>query len=151
VARGLAADGHAVVVTGNAAERASACAVAAAAGLPADAVLAGSTSLVDLAALVAAAEVVVSVDTGVAHLATAYAVPSVAIFGPAPPARWGPPARPQHAVLWHGNPLDPWREGDAHSSVPDPLLLAVEPPEVLAAVARVVGASPRVILGTRGA
>ena len=135
VARSLVSAGHRVVLTGNEAERGVALVVAAVAGLPDDTVLAGRTSLDELAALVAAAALVVSVDTGVAHLATAYAVPSVVLFGPAPPARWGPPARPRHVVLWHGDPADPWREGDVHGSAPDPLLLAVEPGEVLAAAA----------------
>ena len=48
----------------------------------------------ELAALVAAARVVVSGDTGVAHLATAYRRPSVVLFGPVSPALWGPPPRP---------------------------------------------------------
>jgi ADP-heptose:LPS heptosyltransferase len=42
-------------------------------------------------------------DTGVAHLATAYGTPSVVLFGPMPPALWGPPPeRRQHLVLWRG-------------------------------------------------
>ena len=48
-------------------------------------------------------------DTGVAHLATAYRRPSVVLFGPVAPALWGPPPRPQHVVLWHGDGTgDPW-------------------------------------------
>ncbi len=65
--------------------------------------LAGRTDLVELAAAVAAAGRVVCGDTGVAHLATALGTPSVVLFGPTSPARWGPPAdRPQHRVLWAG-------------------------------------------------
>ncbi|WP_324278587.1 glycosyltransferase family 9 protein [Blastococcus brunescens] len=59
--------------------------------------------------MVAAARVVVCGDTGVAHLASAYRRPSVVLFGPVSPALWGPPARPQHVVLWHGDGSgDPW-------------------------------------------
>jgi ADP-heptose:LPS heptosyltransferase len=59
--------------------------------------------------VVAAARVVVCGDTGVAHLATAYRRPSVVLFGPVSPALWGPPPRPQHVVLWHGDGAgDPW-------------------------------------------
>src|SRR5207237_79615 len=38
-------------------------------------------------------------DTGVAHLATALGTPSVLLFGPVPPSRWGPLADPElHTV-----------------------------------------------------
>jgi ADP-heptose:LPS heptosyltransferase len=109
VARHLAAAGHDVRITGGPAEVDLARAVAAGAGLGADAVLAGRTSPLELAAVVAAARVVVSGDTGVAHLASAYRRPSVVLFGPVSPALWGPPPRPQHVVLWHGDGTgDPW-------------------------------------------
>ncbi len=92
--------GHRVVVTGSAAERELALAVASGAGLPESVVLAGELDLADLAAVVADASVVVCNDTGVGHLATAYGVPSVVLFGPTPPERWGPPvSREQHVVL----------------------------------------------------
>jgi ADP-heptose:LPS heptosyltransferase len=109
VARHLAAAGHDVRITGGPAEAELARSVAAAAGLGEDVVLAGRTSALELAALVAAARVVVSGDTGVAHLATAYRRPSVVLFGPVSPALWGPPPRRQHVVLWHGDGTgDPW-------------------------------------------
>ena len=99
VARALAVD-HRVVVTGSAAERSLAVAVAEGAGLPESAVLAGELDLADLAVVVADAAVVVCNDTGVGHLATAYGVRSVVLFGPTPPERWGPPGdRSQHVVL----------------------------------------------------
>ncbi|MEN3307365.1 MAG: hypothetical protein V7603_3567 [Micromonosporaceae bacterium] len=103
VARHLHRAGHHVVVTGSPAERRLAQRVAAMAGLAPASALAGHTDVGALAALVAAARLVVSGDTGVAHLATAYGTPSVVLFGPEPPARWAPPAgRGQHRVLWHG-------------------------------------------------
>ncbi|MDQ3789217.1 MAG: glycosyltransferase family 9 protein, partial [Actinomycetota bacterium] len=79
VARALAGD-HRVVVTGSAAERELATAVASGAGLPDSAVLAGKLDLAELAALVADASLVVCNDTGVGHLATAYGTPSVVLF-----------------------------------------------------------------------
>jgi ADP-heptose:LPS heptosyltransferase len=101
VAGALAAAGHRVVVTGSPAELPRAARVARRAGLPGTAVYAGRIDLTRLASLVARARLVVSGDTGVAHLATAYRVPSVVMFGPEPPARWGPPAgRPWHRPLW---------------------------------------------------
>jgi len=101
-----------VRVTGGPAEVPLAREVAAAAGLGEEAVLAGRTSTLELAAVVAGARVVVSGDTGMAHLATAYRRPSVVLFGPVSPALWGPPPRPQHVALWHGEVHggtgDPW-------------------------------------------
>jgi ADP-heptose:LPS heptosyltransferase len=84
----------------------------------------------DLATLVAGAARVLSADTGIAHLATALGTPSVVLYGPTSPARWGPPAgRPQHRALWTG------RHGDPNGPTPDPGLLCIEPRHVLEAIA----------------
>ncbi|MCO5970800.1 glycosyltransferase family 9 protein [Actinoallomurus soli] len=131
VARALAAEGHPVVITGTAGERDLAAAVAGRAGLPAGAVLAGTTGLEGLAALVADAAVVVSNDTGLSHLATAYGVPSVTLFGPVSPALWGPPEDGPHVALWHGSG---GRPGNAHGTETDPRLLRITVDEVLAAL-----------------
>ncbi|MGH4007423.1 MAG: glycosyltransferase family 9 protein [Pseudonocardiaceae bacterium] len=137
VTRRLAEIGLPVVVTGNADQRPLALEVAAAAGLPQRAVLAGQTSLTQLAALVADASLVVCGDTGVAHLATAYGTPSVVLFGPVSPRHWGPPRqRRQHVALWAG------MTGDTFADRPDPGLLRITPAEVLAAAARVCRLSP---------
>jgi ADP-heptose:LPS heptosyltransferase len=129
VARSLADGGADVRITGGPAEVELARSVADAAGLGGDAVLAGRTTSLELAAVVAAARVVVSGDTGVAHLATAYRRPSVVLFGPVSPALWGPPPRPQHVVLWHGDGTgDPW------GTDLDPALARVTVDEVLAAL-----------------
>ncbi|MEU6202796.1 glycosyltransferase family 9 protein [Micromonospora musae] len=131
LARELAARGHRVVLTGSPDERELAVRVAVLAGLPADAVLAGRTGLRELAALVAYARVVVSGDTGVAHLATGFATPSVVLFGPVPPAVWGPPPdRPRHRVIWAGE--RDWPSWDGVGSHPSLTALGVE--EVSAAV-----------------
>jgi ADP-heptose:LPS heptosyltransferase len=130
VAKTLAAAGQRVVVTGSPAEQDLAVRVAARAGLSADAVLAGRTGLGELAALVAHARLVISGDTGIAHLATAYGTPSVVLFGPMPPARWGPPARPYHRAIWHGSGAEP---GDAPGPGVHPALLRIGAGEVLAA------------------
>ncbi|MGH3898296.1 MAG: glycosyltransferase family 9 protein, partial [Pseudonocardiaceae bacterium] len=113
--------------------------VASAAGLPQCSVLAGPTSLALFAALVADASLVVCGDTGVAHLATAYGTPSVVLFGPVSPRRWGPPPqRPQHVALWAGS------TGDTFADQPDPGLLRITTDQVLAAAATARGAAPRV-------
>jgi len=134
VAAALAADGHDVVFTGGGAERARALGIASAANQDASRVLAGLTSLEELAALIASARVVISADTGAAHLASAYGRPSVVLFGPAPVAEWGPPPGP-HVALTDAAA----RRGDAFSPDPDPALLAVTPTHVLSAVDRVLG------------
>ncbi len=131
VARRLASRGRRVVVTGGAAEKPLAVQVAAAADLPDDAVLAGRTTLCQLAALVAGAALLICGDTGIAHLATAYGTPSVVLFGPVPPRHWGPPPdRPHHVALWGGS------TGDTFADRPDPGLLRITTADVLAAAAR---------------
>lgn len=96
--------------------------------------LVGRTDLATLAATVAAAELVLCGDTGVAHLATAFGTPSVVLFGPTPPAEWGPPPeRPQHRVLWAG------RTGDPHGQTCDAGLLTIGVDDVLAALPPRVG------------
>jgi ADP-heptose:LPS heptosyltransferase len=132
VARLLSRAGHRVLVTGSAAERPPARRVAAGAGLPTTDVLAGRTSLDRLAELVANARLVLCGDTGIAHLATAYGTPSVVLFGPVPPALWGPPKRPRHRALWTG------RTGDSFSTRPDPGLLQIEVADVMNAVGEVL-------------
>ncbi|MFC4147162.1 glycosyltransferase family 9 protein [Micromonospora mangrovi] len=138
LARALTDRGHRVVLTGSADERGLAAGIARAAGLPPESVRAGRTDLVELAALVADARVVVSGDTGVAHLATGYGTASVVLFGPVSPARWGPPPdRPWHRVLDASgrSEVDGWA-GDG--GVGDrPTVVAVPVDEVLAAVGEV--------------
>ncbi|MBM0259647.1 glycosyltransferase family 9 protein, partial [Micromonospora sp. 4G55] len=63
--------------------------------------------------------------------ATAYATPSVLLFGPVPPAEWGPPPdRPRHRVLWSGARDWPGRPGVGRH----PTLAALPVDRVLAAV-----------------
>lgn len=131
VARALAAEGREVVFSGSAGERERAAEVAALAGLPASRVLAGTTDLAGFVALVADAGLVVTADTGAGHLASAYRRPSVVLFGPVPPERWGPPPGP-HVALTHPEV----RLGDAFADRPDPALAAVTVDEVLDAIAR---------------
>lgn len=126
VARSERRAGRTVVVTGGSAEVELAQAVAQAADLPSRSVLAGSTDLLQLAAVVAGAARVVCGDTGVAHLATAFGTPSVVLFGPVAPAEWGPPPQlARHVALWAR------RRGDPHGAEADPGLLAIGVGEVL--------------------
>ncbi len=135
VAAHLAGTGHDIVVTGTAAERDRARAVAETAGLPEHAVLAGRTSLREIAALVADARIVITADSGIAHLSYAYATPSVVLFGPAPIAEWGPPADGPHRAL-----TGTARPGDPFADAPDPALLGVTVADVIAAAEELLSA-----------
>jgi ADP-heptose:LPS heptosyltransferase len=134
VARELERAGHRVVFTGSAVERDRALEVADLAGLGDDSVLAGRLGLAEFAGVVEDARLVVSADTGAAHLASAYARPSVVLFGPAAPEHWGPPPGP-HVVLTDASR----RRGDAFAPTPDPAILAVGVDDVLDAADRVLG------------
>jgi ADP-heptose:LPS heptosyltransferase len=119
------------LLTGDQDERPAALFVAEAAGVPVDRVVAGRTDVVELAGVVAGARLVLAGDTGVGHLATALGRPSVLLFGPTPPSRWGPPRDAHHVVLWKGS------TGDPHADQPDPGLLEITVDEVLEAAAAV--------------
>ena len=103
VAEALVRQGYAVAVTGRAQEKELTQRVS---GLASGAVdLGGRTDLSVLIALVARASIVVSNDTGPAHLAYALRTLSATIFGPSTDVeRWGPLNRRRHAVLF-GNPI----------------------------------------------
>jgi ADP-heptose:LPS heptosyltransferase len=130
VARGEAHRGRRVLITGSAAERALATEVAERAGLEPSCVLAGRTDAVELVGLVGVAGRLVCGDTGVAHVASATATPSVVLFGPTPPALWGPPTQGPHVAIWRG------RRGDPHGDRLDAGLAAITVDEVLDAVGR---------------
>jgi ADP-heptose:LPS heptosyltransferase len=134
VAAALADRGHRVAVTAGPGEESLAREVVAASRRPA-VTAATDLDLAALASLVASSALVVSGDTGVAHLATALRTPSVVLFGPSPPSRWGPPPLPRHRVLWHphGEAAAPGR--------PDPALLRIGVSEVLAEAAAALAAA----------
>jgi ADP-heptose:LPS heptosyltransferase len=132
VAGYLDKSGWRVLVTGSPGERELAEYIARAAGLPPHAAVAGQTTPLNLASLVAEAALVVSGDTGVAHLATAFRRPSVVLFGPIPPREWGPPQdRPWHVAL---HAAEPGYRGDPHGGEIDPALDAIRATDVIAAV-----------------
>ena len=133
VATELRRQGHRVVITGGSRERSLVQGIATATG--ATAML--GLSLVELFAVVASARLVVCGDTGVAHVASNYQTPSVVLFGPVSPVGWGPPPDPRHRAIFHGD-----GRGDPHAEEPDPALLRITVPEVLAAVAEVAAAVP---------
>lgn len=135
VARRLSDGGHTVVFTGSAEERPRALEICTRAALPGSAVLAGELDLESFAACIAGARLVVSADTGAAHLASAFARPSVVMFGPVGPERWGPPPGP-HVVLTR----ERLRRGDPFAESPDPALLGVTVEDVLRAASELESA-----------
>ena len=148
VVAALTAQGHRVVLTGSEAERGLCAQVRQEAGRG-DAVrsTAGELGLPTLADLVSTARLLVSGDTGVAHLATAYGTPSVTLFGPTPPALWGPTIDlPRHAVVWHGERDAPPRDPNADRL--DPALAQVPVDEVVAACESALTQLPANVSGT---
>ena len=132
MARALTSLGHQIVITGTSGERALCVAVAEQAGLRLMRCSQVKTGLPGLAALVAAADLVISNDTGVAHLAVAFGTPSVTLFGPVSPALWGPPPEVRrHIAIWKGSGDRP---GDAHGDELDPRLASISIDDVLTAV-----------------
>jgi ADP-heptose:LPS heptosyltransferase len=109
----LAAAGHRVVLTGTAGERDLVAAVAdAMATPPLDAT--GRTGVGTLAALFAAARLVVSNDTGAAHVAAAVQAPSVVLYpAGADRARWAPLDTGRHVGVSPAPGDDPWPSVDA--------------------------------------
>ncbi|MFF9281601.1 glycosyltransferase family 9 protein [Streptomyces griseosporeus] len=132
VAAALRGRGLRVVVTGGPGEDDLVARLAKQARLPDTDTFGGGLPFERLSALVAGARAVLSGDTGIAHLAVAHGTPSVTLFGPVPPSRWGPPPGPRHRALWHPGP----EEGDPHGTRPDPALLRITPDEVLHALDR---------------
>lgn len=133
----LAAAGHRVLVTGDAAERDLTSTVAADVAVD----LGGRTTLPTLAALYARARAVVVPNTGPAHLAAAVGVPVVSLFAPVVPAsQWAPYGR---NVIQLGDQQAPCRLTRARTCpVPGhPCVDGISDTELLAAVDRSGGES----------
>lgn len=87
----LAGDPQAsILVTGSESDRENAARLAAEVNDPRCASFAGQTSLADLRPLYAIASVMVTNDSGPAHIAAASSLPTVALFGPETPRLYGP-------------------------------------------------------------
>jgi heptosyltransferase-2 len=63
-------------------------------------------SLQELASAIANLDVLVSPDSGPVHLASAFGTPTIAVYGPTSPLRWGP-LQERHHVIWHRPPCSP--------------------------------------------
>jgi lipopolysaccharide heptosyltransferase II len=143
VAAGLRdAEGLEPVVAGDAADREAAEAVRT--SIPGGAaLLAGGTSLMELAALLKLARVVIANDSGPAHLAAAVGTPVIALFGPTHEAFGFAPRGERVRVISHALACRPCTvHGGSRCPRARRLCLdGIEPAEVLAA-AREVLAQP---------
>ena len=92
------ADGATVALLGSASEKAL-CDEIAALAPGACRVLAGATTLLDAIALIAASRGLASNDSGLMHVAAAFALPQVAVFGSTSPMHT-PPLNDRARVLW---------------------------------------------------
>lgn len=108
VADELASRGHPIVITGTSDEYDLAREVAEDMREPAT-VLAGKTTLGELAALVDSSRLVLCNDTGIAHLADALRVPSVVMFTGSESSRWASANGSLHRAVRHPDTLDPRR------------------------------------------
>jgi ADP-heptose:LPS heptosyltransferase len=134
----IARSGRRIIVTGGpgevelctrVVEIASAAGGAGAADMQVEA---GTLDLPALTTVIGGSALLVSGDTGVAHLATALSTPSVLLFGPTAPQYWGPAIdSTRHTVLWHGSVDEP---GNPHGDVIDPALASITASEVIEAV-----------------
>ena len=97
VGRALRERGGTVVVLGGRSESAAAAVASQVGSAVVD--LGGRTSLPVLGALIDRLAVLVSNDSGPAHIAYALGTPTVTLFGPTSPAEWGPPATGPFRVL----------------------------------------------------
>jgi heptosyltransferase-2 len=99
LARSLHAEQGAVIALLGSKGEAALCESIAAAAPGACRVLAGKTSLLDAMALIAASRGLASNDSGLMHVAAAFGVPQVAVFGSTSPLHT-PPLNANSRVLW---------------------------------------------------
>jgi ADP-heptose:LPS heptosyltransferase len=106
LARELVALGHTVVITWGPGEREAAAAIAAESG---DGVgVAPETRIDELPGLLKSVGAVVTIDSGLKHLAVAVGVPTVTLFGSTDPREWHM-GREHDQVLWRGLSCSPCR------------------------------------------
>ncbi len=133
-----------VAITGSASEVELARAVAEASGVEV-AVLAGRTSLKELAQLMARASLAVGIDAGPMHMAVALGTPSLQLYGPTDPGLYGPWGNPRrHRFLRAPFPCHPCGQLDFARPDPEggPCMLAIPVEDVVDEIAQLVGDRP---------
>ncbi len=133
--------GVTVLITGSPAERALASEVAGALDGRNVIVVAGETSLGQLAALFRRCAAVIGVDSGPLHLAVAVGTPTVHLFGPSDPAAFGPYGdSARHAIVSAEMDCAPCGRLDIPASELDEhrCMLTIEAKQVLSAVEEIL-------------
>lgn len=75
-------------------------------GLPSDVIdLTGQVTVRALGVILSRAALYVGTDTAVTHMAAALGVPTIALFGPSNPVKWGPWPK-----AWPAESLSPWKK-----------------------------------------
>ncbi|MFQ3534576.1 MAG: glycosyltransferase family 9 protein [Aggregatilineales bacterium] len=132
--------GIAIALTGSEREHSGAAAISAHMHRTAPYSLLGETNLSQLAALYAGARVVLGADSGPLHIAVSVGAPTVQLFGPADPKRFGPWGdSTRHVVLTAEIACRPCRILDWSGDDPTkhPCLSLIRPEAVLSAALRV--------------
>lgn len=137
LARALHDDGCAVWLFGSAKDAADCAAIAAAASVPV-ADLSGRTSLAEACDLLADAQVVVSNDSGLMHVAAALGRPVIALFGSSSPD-YTPPLGDRAEIVRHAVPCQPCFRRECPLGHLD-CLVKLEPARVLARARAVLSA-----------
>ena len=119
-----------VFLVGGRKESAALREIAQRAELPQAQVFGGDLTLAELAALIAGAALMITVDTGPLHIAQALRCPTIALFGPTDPHVWGPRGRDDIVLL----------AARVENAGPAPVGLAVAPEEIAAAALRMTAA-----------
>lgn len=122
-----------VVLIGGPDDRADAKTMKALAKTPSIVDVTGLTPLDRLPALLQAASVLVTNDSGPMHVAAAVGTPVVALFGPTSPVRTGPYGT-QHRVLTHPLPCSPCFSRRCTHAIDRECLTGIAPAEVVEAV-----------------
>ena len=131
-----------VVITGGPADAPLADAVKHRMRHPAT-VVAGQTTLRQLAALLEQSHLIISHDTGVVHIAAALQRPVVALYGPTSPAATGPLGDLGRTIVLHHPDCCPQIPCYQPDSPPHPGMNAITVDEVYEAACRLLGAGDR--------
>lgn len=126
-----------VILCGSLGERALADRIIRQSGVPLIDMV-GRTTLTELAAVLARCDALITGDTGPLHMAVALETPTVSIFGPTNPNKFGP--LPEgHIVLEGEAGCRPCHKQKCHHATQLQCMYSVPPARVLKAVGRLIG------------